>query len=347
VSCDLFVPGRLCLFGEHSDWAGAYRTRDPRVEQGLCLVTGTDQGIHSSARVTPDHVLTVRQLLPDGSPGPWKGYPADPVSLAGCAAERGFDAYIAGTASVVLERYAVAGLSLDVRRRTLPLKRGLSSSAAVCVTTARAFGQVYDLGLSVDDEMDLAYRGELLTGSTCGRMDQACAFGGGPVLLTFDGEEMGIEQILPAGDICILIVDLNSSKDTRRILAELNAAFTAGDHRLRNALGSTNQRITRQAREALESGDAEALGRLMSEAQAVFDSEITPSSPAELSAPVLHSVLGHPAAKELAWGGKGVGSQGDGTAQFVCRGPGERSALASRLREELGVACLDLTIRGR
>ena len=22
----LFVPGRLCLFGEHTDWAGHYRT---------------------------------------------------------------------------------------------------------------------------------------------------------------------------------------------------------------------------------------------------------------------------------------------------------------------------------
>jgi len=33
-SCMLFVPGRLCLFGEHSDWAGAYRRthrRSPRV----------------------------------------------------------------------------------------------------------------------------------------------------------------------------------------------------------------------------------------------------------------------------------------------------------------------------
>ena len=23
---EIFVPGRLCLFGEHSDWAGKYRT---------------------------------------------------------------------------------------------------------------------------------------------------------------------------------------------------------------------------------------------------------------------------------------------------------------------------------
>ncbi|MBU1950761.1 MAG: galactokinase family protein, partial [Candidatus Eisenbacteria bacterium] len=25
----LFVPGRVCLFGEHSDWAGAYRVQNP------------------------------------------------------------------------------------------------------------------------------------------------------------------------------------------------------------------------------------------------------------------------------------------------------------------------------
>ncbi len=26
-SVELFVPGRLCLFGEHSDWAGSYARR--------------------------------------------------------------------------------------------------------------------------------------------------------------------------------------------------------------------------------------------------------------------------------------------------------------------------------
>jgi mevalonate kinase len=344
---EIFVPGRLCLFGEHSDWAGANRTLDPGVEPGLCLVTGTDQGIHSVAEASSDRVLEIRQVNPDGSPGEWRTYPADPLHLAQTAADRGFDAYIAGTASLVLERYGVGGLRLDVNRRTLPLKRGLSSSASICVTTARAFGQVYDLGLSPHDEMELAWRGELLTGSTCGRMDQVCAFGGGPVILTFDGGEMGIEPVHPARDICILIVDLNSSKDTRRILSELNAAFAAGEPLLRDALGPANRRMIGRALPALESGDAEALGRVMIEAQEVFDRQVAPSSPQELRAPVLHSVLQHPATLELAWGGKGVGSQGDGTAQFVCRGSGERSVLAARLSGELGLACLDLTIRGR
>ena len=42
---ELFVPGRLCLFGEHSDWAGKYRTMNADVVPGAALVTGIEQGI--------------------------------------------------------------------------------------------------------------------------------------------------------------------------------------------------------------------------------------------------------------------------------------------------------------
>jgi hypothetical protein len=40
-----------------------------------------------------------------------------------------------------------------------------------------------------------------------------------------------------------------------------------------------------------------------------------------------------------------VGSQGDGCAQLVARGPEERRALAARLEADLGVACWPLTVR--
>src|SRR5262249_44348241 len=33
----LFVPGRLCLFGEHSDWAGSLRTVDADIVAGMCI----------------------------------------------------------------------------------------------------------------------------------------------------------------------------------------------------------------------------------------------------------------------------------------------------------------------
>lgn len=50
----LFVPGRLCLFGEHSDWAGALRARRPGLAPGRCLVAGTDQGLRAVAERAAD-----------------------------------------------------------------------------------------------------------------------------------------------------------------------------------------------------------------------------------------------------------------------------------------------------
>ncbi len=31
----IFVPGRICLVGEHSDWAGGYRRINAQIEKGL------------------------------------------------------------------------------------------------------------------------------------------------------------------------------------------------------------------------------------------------------------------------------------------------------------------------
>ena len=53
-------------------------------------------------------------------------------------------------------------------RTTLPLKKGLSSSAAVCVLVARAFNQAYGLRLTTRGEMQYAYEGERMTPSQVG-----------------------------------------------------------------------------------------------------------------------------------------------------------------------------------
>ena len=39
----------------------------------------------------------------------------------------------------------------------------------------------------------------------------------------------------------------------------------------------------------------------------------------------LHRVLAHPPLQPHVWGGKGVGSQGDGTAQFVARSAADQT----------------------
>jgi galactokinase len=246
----------------------------------------------------------------------------------------------------MLERHGFGGLRLRVTG-DLPVRKGLSSSAAISVLVARAFASVYGLTLSERDEMELAYAGERRTGSECGRMDQVCAFGRRVSFLRFDADAFEVEPVSPAAPLHLLIVDLRSGKDTRRILADLNACYpdTAGACAagVREALGPANQRLLVRARGAVEAGDAGALGALMVEAQALFDAQIAPASPDELAAPRLHAVLAHPALRELAHGGKGVGSQGDGCAQLVARGAEERSRLAERLEAELGVRCWPLT----
>jgi galactokinase len=342
----LFVPGRLCLFGEHSDWAGQYRAQDPAIAPGLCLVTGTDQGLAADAERAADFV--VESGLTDGTrAGPFAAAMA-PDALAAAAAAGGFFSYAAGAAAEVATRFGVGGLSLAIRA-DLPVGKGLSSSAAVCVLVARAFSRAYGLGLSPRDEMELAFAGERRAGSECGRMDQVCAFGRCPSLMHFDGERLEVEPLAPGGALHLLVVDLRRRKDTRRILADLNACFpdAPGERamRVREALGARNRELVLRAAEAVRAGDAPALGALMREAQARFDADVAPASPAELAAPALHAVLDHPAVAELAWGGKGVGSQGDGCAQLVCRDPDARAALAARLARELDVGTLDLDLR--
>jgi hypothetical protein len=178
-------------------------------------------------------------------------------------------------------------------------------------------------------------------------MDQVCAYGRTTTFLTFDGARFDVEPIAVGAPIHVLVVDLRRGKDTRRILADLNACYPAAPGpvaaAVREALGPVNARITGAAREILARGDAVALGALMREAQAVFDRDVAPACP-ELRAPRLHEVLAHPALAELAWGGKGVGSQGDGCAQVVARGADERRELAAILGRDCDVECLPLTV---
>lgn len=343
----LFVPGRLCLFGEHSDWAGELRAHDPSIVPGACILTGTDQGITATAN--PAAAFEMLSRLPDGTmKGPFR-VPMDAAALEQAAAQGGFFSYAAGVAAQVSRRHRVSGVRIAVTEMDLPIARGLSSSAAICVLTARAFNQVHALQLSIRDEMDLAYHGELGAGSQCGRMDQACAYGKQLVRLGFDGLRMHVEPLQARRALYLLVVDLRQSKDTRRILADLHRAFhLPGEHQvpLRRALGDHNHDLIARAQPALEAGDAPAVGALMIEAQERFDRCVAPACPSELSAPRLHSLLDHAAVRALAWGGKGVGSQGDGAAQLVCRGAVERRELARQLADAFAVHCLPLSIPG-
>jgi UTP-glucose-1-phosphate uridylyltransferase/mevalonate kinase len=344
----IFVPGRICLFGEHSDWAGGYRRINADVEKGYTLLTGTDQGVYAEVEAHP-HSLVLTSTRPDGEKvGPYE-IPMDSRALLDEANGGGFWSYIAGVAYQILVNYHVRGLVINNYRTDLPLKKGLSSSAAICVLTARAFNRVYDLKMTIRGEMELAYQGEITTPSRCGRMDQGCAFGNRPILMTFDGDRIDVTELRVPKEMFFVIVDLQAQKDTMEILARLNRAFPLArnpvEEGIQELLGPINKRIVHQAMEALQAGDAERLGGLMAEAQDFFDRYASPAFPEELTAPVLHRVLRFEPLKPHVWGGKGVGSQGDGTAQLIAKSEADQQAVIEIIERDLGMSALKLTLR--
>jgi galactokinase len=266
--------------------------------------------------------------------------------LAAAQDREEFFRYCAGVAHEMFARPGVrGGLDLRITAMDLPLKKGVASSAAVCILVAKAFDAVYGLGMFPHELMEAAYLGERLTGSQCGRMDQACIYGKTPVLLTFQkSAEPRVEPVFPGGPVEMFIVDLGGQKDTIRILADLRAAYLV-DRNVQDGLGPRNERIVRQAYMALGAGDAERMGRLMTEAQEAFDRLVAPACPEQLAGPLLHRLLAFDGIARHIHGGKGVGSQGDGTAQFVARGPADRQEAMAKIADAFPqMRCFPLTI---
>lgn len=435
---EIFVPGRVCLLGEHTDWAVLHRACHQwpaeTMRDGHCLAYGTNCGLRArigwneiaattpsqtgknengdepqlrlhfrsvvlhppqslhfstppndtpcagtakysmSYETQPDHsivsVLDIPLLEADGS-----------VSgvLEGLARGGTFFSYVAGTALEVLLKYSTE-IARAVRNREaegkcstfhinnystdLPVGKGLSSSAAVCVLVARSLTQgILGVSLPPSEEMELAYLGERRTPSQCGRMDQCVAHGSAPVSLIFgDNGTVHCEKIvLPKGAVFHFVVaDMNRSKDTQRILADLNECFKGPNNNsggssskdpaiaaaAREFLGATSSTFVAAAMEALRLGSPEELGAVFTRCQVAFRAALGPACPTELTSPRLYELLGSEKIKPLVFGGKGVGSQGDGTIQFVCKSAEDQATLVEHLQWDEGCHAFAFELKG-
>ena len=337
----------MCLFGEHTDWAGHYRTMNADVLPGAAIVTGIEQGIYAEVEKSPVFEMYSTVLEMDNV---WTDFscPMDEQELKRVARSGDFFRYCAGVASYMLEWYKVGGVRITITDMTLPMKSGLSSSAAICVLVARAFNLIYKLNLNTMGEMNIAYVGELRTSSRCGRLDQACAFGVKPNLMTFDGDEIEVQTLNVKKPLYWVFADLCAEKNTIKILADLNKAYpfpsNEKERLLHDALGAKNTEFVQRAIKYMANGEVEQLGHLMTETEEVFNAQVAPMCPEELTAPRLRAVLNDEHVKALTLGGKGVGSHGDGSVQFLTKDPECQQQLIDYLNSK-GMRAYRLTIK--
>jgi UTP-glucose-1-phosphate uridylyltransferase/galactokinase len=343
----IFVPGRLCLFGEHSDWAGLHRVINANIVPGTAIVTGIEQGICAVVERADRFIMHNEAVELQDT---WVDFDSfmQARALREVAASGSYFSYVSGVASYIKEHYNVGGMKIAIKSMTLPMKSGLSSSAAICVLVARAFNLLYELNLSTMGEMSIAFKGEQRTPSRCGRLDQACAFGIQPVCMCFNGEDVTTKRLLVKNPLYWVFANLNAEKDTIKILVDLNKCYpfaqNSKEQQVQEALGIKNQEIISRAITYMKNGDADLLGQLMTEAQQIFDTMVAPASLEQLCAPKLHRFLEDKTIQELSYGGKGVGSQGDGSIQFLAKNATSQSQIAAYLQDQ-GLTPYTLTIK--
>lgn len=289
------APGRLCLLGEHCDWAG-----------GAAIVVPMDREIRVRARLA-DHTRATALL--EGQELVWSPG-ADPGALF--------------LVPVVLDELAErTGRSISaeihIEGELLP-GRGFSSSAAVAVALVRALAELHGLVLDAGEVADAAWRAEhLRAGVNCGRLDPLACAHALPLYLEFDGEGYRAEPVPARLDLAVGA--FRAPRDTHAILESLGRHFR-GEVPLRDfeavrRVGAVRSGIegfaaqARHARRALLDGDLVALGGAMNTCQEIYEEEWMDTLPALRAPGLVRAVRALRASGAL--GAKFSGAGGDGS----------------------------------
>ena len=333
---ELFVSGRISLLGGLSDLVSPYLEKNEKLIPGSAIAAGINKGIY--ATVSKSKFLEFEMEN--------KKLNMKEEELEEQIKNNTFYSYICGVALYMKRNYKIGGIKIKVTKMDLPIKKGLASSAAICVLTVRAFNQLYNLNLTTEEEKELAYEGEHLAGSKCGRLDQVCASGNKLHKITFFKDYAKTEEIEVKEPLNMVIADLNAFKDTKKIMADLNRCFPFPHHEKEEVaheiLGLKNKELVEEARQCIENGDKKRLGEVLTESQKLIDKASVICD--ELEAKVLHKVLEDETIKQYSYGGKGIGSGGDGSVQILAKDKEAQNLLIDYFKNNLKMDAFEVDI---
>ncbi len=311
----IFVPGRVSIIGELSDWVSDYRKDNPTIIPGETIATGIDKGIYAVVKKSNDFIYEYQDKK-------IKISKMDLKELSSISKSSNFFSYVCSVALYMKKNYKVSGIDIKVIYMTLPIKKGLSSSAAASVMVVKAFNILYNLKLEYNEIMEIAYKSERYALSMCGRLDQICAKGLSVSHIIFKEDDLVINQVDINKNMYMVVCDVNGVKDTKNILSTLHSCFpfpkNASEEKVKRMLCEDNKIIIERGLKALNKGDLKSFGKVMSDAQKLIDDSAGKICK-DLEGPKLHQIMNDEVIKELSYGSKGVGSNGDGAIEILAK----------------------------
>lgn len=338
---NLFVPGRISLVGELSDWTVEYKNENKSILPGRSIATAIDKGIYATIK----RYNKFRFHMDDY----YFECEMDEEELEKNATSQSFYSYISGMCLHMLRKYDVSGIYVDIKYNTLPIKKGLASSAAICILITKAFDQIYHLNLSDNELMLDAYHGERLALSKCGRLDQIIVKGTNQLSkMVFYENCISISPIFVKKTLHLVIADLNGNKETRKILNSLRNCYpfakTKEQQAVHSMLGEENKVLVNRMQEAIEQGNLEEIGKIFEESQYLIDQAGIPICD-EYKAPLLHKVMHDFKLKDLSYGIRGIGSGGDGSVQILAKNSSDQEKIITYLKENLKMEAFKYNIQ--
>ena len=156
---EIFVPGRLCVLGEHSDWAAEYCTSNSSLPHGYVIVAALNEGLYATIKTIPNSSIFKYSTTSIKDPNKQvfeinfkkknnNNYKSILEKIASSA-----DDYFSYCAGVLLELLSLEeysstiltsniGIEIINHTTTLPICRGLSSSAALCCLIVKSFSMI-------------------------------------------------------------------------------------------------------------------------------------------------------------------------------------------------------------
>ena len=116
------------------------------------------------------------------------------------------------------------------------------------------------------------------------------------------------------------------------------------DKLLLNIIGNKNVELVEKAVYALETGDLKLFGNCLNEAQKLYAA--AKDACPEYKMPIFYSVISDSSIQKLSFGGKSVGSGGDGSLLLICKDENSQKSLKNYIKEKYQMDSIEFCING-